>query len=99
MITRIEIKAAYRGRCENGTIIEGDDFKSVYYACLRELRDDYGHSLYFEIGHCEFSYGAEMTIYDDSLKYPRSCYEAIRDIGELSVFSIDRKTNVIFRKR
>lgn len=98
MITRIETEAVYRGKCDNGVIITGPTFKGVYRDCLREMRDSYGHNLFFEIGRCEFDYGAEMTIYDDSQKYPRSSFESMRRIGELTVFSIDRKTQIIFRR-
>lgn len=98
MITRIETEAVYHGRCDNGVIITGPTFKGVYRACLREMRDSYGHNLFFEIGRCEFEYGAEMVIYDDSQECPHSVFEPTRRIGELTVFSIDRKTQIIFRR-
>lgn len=98
MITRIDTRIVYRGELEDGTCIEDDNFQNVYRACLRELRLVYGHCLYFSMGRCKFSYGAGVTVYDDSMKYPRDSFVRIREIGELFVYSIGYTTQVVFRR-
>lgn len=82
MITKVE--KVYRARISNGVIVEDTDFKVVYRAALRELRNTYGHSVYFEHGSAQLQYGVlTIVYYGSSIK---DSFIELRDIGSLTVF-------------
>lgn len=98
MIMVTKVSKIYRAQLSNGLRIEQEtgDFKSLYRAAVRELRNEYGHSLYFEHGSCDISYGVGTTVYEgDRIK---TGYIELRDICTITCASMDRKTFVQVRR-
>ena len=96
MVTQVQ--KVYRAQLSNGIRIEVSDgsFKSLYRAAVRELRNEYGHSLYFEHGSCDISYGVGTTVYEgDRIK---TGYIELRSICTITCASMDRKTFIQVRK-
>ena len=58
----------YRGACENGVIIEDTDFRSVYRACLREIRNEAASESDADISTvvcADLEYGLEISTSND----------------------------------
>lgn len=47
----------YYCKMTNGVTIEADDFKTVFNAARREIRNTYGHGLYYDCGIGIIYYG------------------------------------------
>lgn len=87
----------YRAKLSNGIILEDTCLKNVYYGALRELKDEYGHRLYYSWGECEITYGAS-TVVSVAPGRGRSGYIELKKICMIRVFSLGNKTYTEVRR-
>ena len=94
----IQTHHLYRAKLSNGVILENTmgSFKNVFRGAVRELKDSYGHSLFFECGHAELSEGIETECWRGSSC--RTSWIELRKICRIDCFSIDRKTYIRVRR-
>lgn len=92
----INTQVWYEARLSNGVILEDTNFRNVYRAALREIRSEYGHSLYFNRGQADISLCVVTDVHAGS-RYVSSRAE-VRKICKMRVYSICRITHVIVEK-
>lgn len=85
----------YYARLSNGTILEAGNCKDLYYAAMRELKDFYGNSLFYEYGSAGLYYGVSVS---DEVK--PGCFRGdhipFKTLGFMRCSSIDRVTSFQF---
>ena len=88
----IKSEVIYRAELSNGVILENDEsrFKEFFRCVVCELRDSYGHSLYFESGSGTVYYGVLTTVYQGSRTVSSFC--PLEELCTVHVCSMDRKT-------
>lgn len=87
----------YRAQVSNGVVLENEkSFKNVFRGAVRELKDSYGHSVFFECGYAVLSEGIETECWQGN--HCRTSWIELRKIARIDCFSIDRKTYVTTRK-
>ena len=88
----INSEVIYRAELSNGIILENDEtrFKELFRGVVRELRDSYGHSLYFESGSGTVYYGVLTTIHCGGKTVSSFC--PLEELCTVHVCSMDRKT-------
>lgn len=88
----------YRAKISNGIILEDTCLKNVYYGALRELKDEYGHRLYFSWGECEITLGVSTTVVPIARGRSRGGYIELKKICMLRVFSVGKETYTEVRR-
>lgn len=92
----ITTEVFYVARLTNGIILEDPDFRNVYRAAVRELRSEYGHSLYFNRGHADIDLCVVTDVYRGS-----RCDTGrivLRNVCGLNIYSMDRVTHVLVER-
>lgn len=93
----IKTEVRYVARLTNGIILEDSDFRNVYRGAVRELRAQYGHSLYFDCGKADISLCVVTEVYYDGSRYTSARAE-LRKICTIDICSMDRVTHVMPRR-
>lgn len=81
----------YFAKFEDGTIIESQNLKSVYYAVKCELRCQFGHSLFYDYGEVSISEGVRLDWVENGKDYFN--YVEIKPILSMRCSSDDYVTN------
>lgn len=94
---KVTNEVCYRARITSGIILEHDNLKDLFRHAVRELRNEYGNSLFFECGKAEIEYGIDTQI-EVRPGYYKGSFTVLRKICEIDICCIDRKTHIIYRR-
>ena len=91
LVMDIRCFPGYQAKLSNGvTLFNAPSFKYLYYSAVRELKSVYGHSVFFNTGYAELSYGVLTEVYEGS--QVKSSFLELRRICKIHIFSCDKMT-------
>lgn len=81
----------YFAKFEDGTILESQELKSLYYAVKCEVRCQFGHSLFYDYGEVSIYEGVRLDWVEEGKNYFH--YVEIKPVISMRCSSNDRVTN------
>ena len=81
----------YFAKFEDGTIIESQDLKSLYYGVKCELRCQFGHSLFYDCGEVSICEGVRLDWVENGKNY--FSHVTLKPVLSMKCSSSDRVTN------